>query len=68
MNPTFQKEPMKTEGAYIIKRIGKRGGGQYVAEPGRKHSYTNRANARRFYSRIEAEKNLCVLNEVVIAI
>jgi len=50
---------------YVIKRIDQSGG--YVAEAGHQSSYVkNVTNARKFITIEEAEKNLCVENEVIV--
>ena len=50
---------------YLIKRTDKRG--LYVAQPGRKNSYTNVLRyARKFRTKEEAEKERCEGNEIVI--
>lgn len=50
---------------FVIKRTDQ--GGGYVARPGLARSHTNRASEMRvFYSRLDAERERCVENEVVV--
>jgi len=52
---------------YIIKRIDQDGG--YIAKPGCKKSYTfNVKHMRKFATREQAQKELCVENEVVVSV
>lgn len=50
---------------FLLKRTGHRGAANYVAPPGSPKSYVTRANARKFETRAEAEKDRCVENEVI---
>ena len=50
---------------YAIKRINQQGG--YVSKPGSKYSYTfDIKNAQKFSTKEQAEKNLCVENEIIV--
>ena len=52
---------------YVIKRIDQ--GGGYVAIPGSKNSYTkNLRNLRKFNTIEEAERELCVENEIIVSV
>lgn len=55
---------------YIIKRTDEQDGrkGQYVSPPGGPRSYVSRAKARLFDSREEAKAELCVENEIIMAV
>lgn len=50
--------------AFLLRRTDQ--GGGWVAPAGSKSSYTrNREHARRYGSREEAERDRCVVNEVI---